>query len=96
MTRSTPASRSGSSSSGGTRNGIRASETLRRARTSRRSIAVSLERNARAISGTVSPPTLRSVSAIRASGFSAGWQQVNSIRSRSSSSAERSKSGSGS
>ena len=71
-------------------NGIRATLTLCRARPSRRSIALSLDRNARAISGTVNPATLRSVSAIRASNASAGWQQVNSIRSWSSSSEDSS------
>ncbi len=55
-------------------------------------MASSLLRNARAISGTVSPATLRSVSAMRASGASAGWQQANSIRSRSSGSDETSSS----
>jgi hypothetical protein len=35
-------------------------------------MALSLDRKARAISGTVSPATLRGVSAIRASGMSAG------------------------
>ena len=67
-------------------------DTLLRARVSRRSIASSEEMNARAISGTVSPATLRSVSAIRASGARAGWQHVNSIRSWSSSSEDCSKS----
>jgi hypothetical protein len=52
------------------RNGIAASVTLRRARVRRPSMASSLDTNARAISGTVRPATLRSVSAIRASGGS--------------------------
>ncbi len=64
----------------GTRNGIRPRLTLLRARVSRRSIALSEVMNARAISATVSPATLRSVSAIRTSGPRAGWQQANSIR----------------
>ena len=51
----------------------------------RRLMAVSWTRNALAISGTVSPPTIRRVSAIRASIASAGWQQVKTRRSRSSS-----------
>ena len=55
------------------------------ARVIRCAIVVSGTRNACAISGTVSPPRSRSVSAIRASGASAGWQQVNRSRSRSSS-----------
>ena len=42
-------------------------------------------RKARAISSVVSPQTSRSVSAICASGGSAGWQQVKIRRSRSSS-----------
>src|SRR5664279_2415669 len=50
-------------------------------------MVVSGTRNACAISATVSPPRRRSVSAIRASGASAGWQQVNSSRNRSSSTA---------
>src|SRR5580704_6968648 len=41
-------------------------------------------RNARAISAVVSPPSSRSVSATRAAVPSAGWQQENMSRSRSS------------
>ena len=40
--------------------------------------------NARAISGVLSPPTVRRVSATRASSGSAGWAQVNTSRRRSS------------
>ena len=48
-------------------------------------MVVSDTRNAEAISGTVSPPSRRRVSATRASGARAGWQQVKISRSRSSS-----------
>ena len=44
----------------------------------------SVTRNARAISAVVSPASVRSVSATRASSGSAGWQQVKISRSRSS------------
>src|SRR6266545_101595 len=54
------------------------------ARVMRAAIVVSLTRKARAISAVVSPHTSRSVKAIRASSASAGWQQVNTSRSRSS------------
>ena len=58
---------------------------LRFARVIRCAIVVSGTRNAAAISATVSPPSSRSVRATRASGASAGWQQVKISRSRSSS-----------
>ena len=54
------------------------------ARTSRCCMADSVVRNARAISDVCRPPSVRSVSATRASGASAGWQQVKISRSRSS------------
>ena len=57
---------------------------LRFARTSRWAIVASGTRNALAICGVVIPTTARSVSASRASTASAGWQQPNSIGSRSS------------
>ena len=57
---------------------------LRLARVIRCAIVRSGTRNALAISGTVSPPIRRRVSATCASGASAGWQQVKSRRSRSS------------
>ena len=66
------------------------------ARVIRCPIALSCTRNARAISGTVSPPTMRSVSATRASGARAGWQQVKISRSRSSWTAPRGPAGSSS
>ena len=47
-------------------------------------MVASLDRNARAISAVVRPASVRSVSATRASSDSAGWQQVNISRSRSS------------
>ena len=83
-TRSTPRRRSGSSSSSGTRYGIRASAILRLARTIRLPIVGSATRNARAISPVVSPPSARSVNATRADRSSAGWQQVKISRRRSS------------
>src|SRR5438034_757674 len=55
------------------------------ARAIRRAIVVSCIRKARAISGTVRPPSRRRVSATRASIASAGWQQVKTSLSRSSS-----------
>ena len=55
------------------------------ARVIRWPMVVSDTRNAEAISGTVSPPSRRRVSATRASGARAGWQQVKISRSRSSS-----------
>src|SRR6266498_3230246 len=55
------------------------------ARVIRRAIVVSCTRKARAISGTVRPPSRRRVSATRASIASAGWQQVKTSLSRSSS-----------
>src|SRR6185503_15832914 len=64
-TRRTASRRSGSSSGGGTRYGIRASRIFRFARTSRCARVGSGTRKARAISGVVSPPRVRSVSATR-------------------------------
>ena len=61
-----------------------ASRILRLARTSRWAIVASGTRNARAISGVVSPASVRSVSATCASTASAGWQHVKMSRSRSS------------
>src|SRR5205823_12611551 len=55
------------------------------ARAIRRAIVVSCTRKARAISATVRPPSRRRVSATRASVASAGWQQVKTNLSRSSS-----------
>ena len=57
---------------------------LRFARTSRCAIVGSATRKARAISGVVSPPSVRRVSATCASVASAGWQQVKTSSSRSS------------
>ena len=57
---------------------------LRFARTRRWAIVGSVTRKARAISGVARPPRVRSVSATRASGASAGWQQVKISRRRSS------------
>ena len=76
--------RSGSRCAGGTRYGIPACWIFCLARTSRLAIVGSLARNARAISAVVSPASVRRVSATRASSASAGWQQVNISRSRSS------------
>ena len=57
------------------------------ARVMRRARVASGTRKARAISATVSPATRRRVSATLASTDSAGWQQVKTRRSRSSSTA---------
>jgi hypothetical protein len=54
------------------------------ARTTRCAIVVSGTRKARAISAVFKPPSSLSVNATCASGDSAGWQQVNINRSRSS------------
>src|SRR5215212_3072933 len=83
-TRRTPSRRSGRTSAGGTRYGMPASRIFRLARTRRWASVASGSRNPRAISGVVSPPSVRSVRATRASGASAGWQQVKISRSRSS------------
>ena len=56
----------------GTRKGMRAALILAFARVIRCPIAVSDTRKARAISGTVRPPTMRSVSATRVAIASAG------------------------
>ena len=68
----TPETRVGRASVDGTRKGTRAALILAFARVIRCPIAVSCTRKARAISGTVRPPTIRSVSATRASSASAG------------------------
>jgi|HubBroStandDraft_3_1064219.scaffolds.fasta_scaffold00110_14 hypothetical protein len=73
---------------------MRATLILAFARVIRFSMAVSGTRKARAISGTVRPATMRSVSATRVSIASAGWQQVKISRSRSSSMGPRSPGGS--
>src|SRR5579859_623676 len=83
-TASTPEIRAGRSASAGMRYGIPASRILALARTSRWGMVVSGTRNACAISAVVSPPSSRRVSATRAAAPSAGWQQVNISRSRSS------------
>ena len=84
MTASTAGSRSGRSASRGTRYGMPASRIFAFARTSRCAMVGSGTRKARAISGVLSPPSSRRVSATRAAGASAGWQQVKIRRSRSS------------
>ena len=61
-----------------------ASAIFRLALVSRFAMAGSATRNARAISAVLSPPSVRRVSATRAAGSSAGWQQVKISRSRSS------------
>ena len=68
----------------GTRYGTRASRSVRLARTMRWATVASAVRNARAISRVVRPPSVRSVSATRASRASAGWQHVKISRSGSS------------
>ena len=64
---------------------MRASRIFVLARTMRCASVGGAVRKARAISSVVRPQTSRSVSAICASGGSAGWQQVKISRSRSSS-----------
>ena len=80
----TSSSRAASRSPSGTENGMPAATILRLVRTSRWAIVVSGTRNARATWAVVRPSTARSVSASRDSADSAGWQQANSIGSRSS------------
>jgi hypothetical protein len=64
---------------------MRASRIFALARTIRCASVGGEVRKARAISSVVRPHTSRSVNATRASGGSAGWQQVKISRSRSSS-----------
>jgi len=71
-TASTPEMRTGRSCAVGNRKGMRASLIFVLARVIRRPIADSCTRKALAISDTVRPPTMRSVSATRASIDSAG------------------------
>ncbi len=68
---------------------MRAEAILCLARVMRAAIVGSLTRKARATSAVVSPHTRRSVSAHWASVESAGWQQMNTSRSRSSSTTTR-------
>ena len=63
---------------------MRASASVRFARTMRCATVGSGTRNARAISSVVSPPSRRSVSATRASVESTGWHVMKIRRSRSS------------
>ena len=74
----------GRSASDGTRYGIRAALIFCLERVSRLAIADSSTKKALAISATVRPPRSRSASATCALVASAGWQQVNISRSRSS------------
>ena len=75
---------------------MRAALILAFARVIRWPMVDSCTRKAREISGTVRPPTMRRVSATRASGARAGWQHVKIRRSRSSSIAPRGSGGSSS
>ena len=70
---------------GGTRNGMLVARILAFARLRRWATVASGCRKARAISSVRRPHTSRSVSATWAAGARAGWQQVNIIRSWSSS-----------
>ena len=79
----TASSRGGSSSSGGTRNGIRAAAILRLARVIRRATPASPVRRTAAIAATSTPQTRRRVSATCDSRVRAGWQQVKTSRSGS-------------
>ena len=69
---STASTREGSSSTGGTRYGMRAMAIFFLARVMRAAMVPSVTKNARATSAVVSPQTRRSVSATWASGPSAG------------------------
>ncbi len=76
--------RSSSRSSDGTRNGMRACATLRRARSSRAAIVGSGTRNACAVCAVLRPPSDFTVSATRAGSASEGWQHAKRSRRRSS------------
>src|SRR5207253_2329566 len=76
--------RAGSSSADGTRYGMRAPAIFFFARVMRAAMVGSLTRNARATSAVESPHSSRRVRATFASAASAGWQQVQISRSRSS------------
>ena len=69
------ASRGASSSPDGTANGTCSLASAFFARTIRCATVLSGTRNARAIAGVDRPPSIRSVSATRASVDSAGWQR---------------------
>lgn len=75
--------RPGRSSAAGMRSGMRAAEMFALVRVIRALIVVSCAMNARAILGTLSPPTVRSISASCASMASARWQQMKNNRRRS-------------
>ncbi len=83
MAATTP-SRSARSTAPGVSNGISALATRLFARVMRCSMALSPTRNARAISFTVRPDTMRSASAICCVAGSSEWQQMNRRRSTSS------------
>ena len=93
MTVRTVSTRSGSSPAAGTTYGIRAAAIFFLARVRRAAIVVSVTSSAAAMSRVATPHTSRSVSAICASGASAGWQQVKISRRRSSGISSVSKSG---
>ena len=79
-----PQPRRGAAPGPGPRSGSRSARTFRFARTSRWATVGSGSSSARAISGTVRPPTSRRVSGTWASSASAGWQQAKISSSRSS------------
>src|SRR5690606_9290494 len=76
--------RSGSAFSSGNSKATSASASLRLARTMRCAMVGSGTRKARAISPVLSPPSSFSVSAMRDSGGSTGWQAMSMRRKRSS------------
>ncbi len=84
MTSSTAGSRAIRSSPLGASNGTPALVRFFLARTIRWATVDSETRNARAISSVLRPPSIRSVSAMRASVESTGWHAVKTSRSRSS------------
>ena len=79
----TASSRATSSSSGGTRNGIRAAAIFCLARVIRRATPASPVRRTAAIAATSNPHRRRNVSATCDSRTNAGWQQVKTSRSAS-------------
>ena len=76
--------RSSSASAAGTANGMAEATIFFFARVIRAAMVGSLTRKSRAISGVATPRTRRNANAAWASGARAGWQVMNTRRSRSS------------
>ena len=81
---STASSRSGQADRGGTSSAMPAVRIFRFARVSRWATVASLVAMSRAVSGAVSPQSIRRASGMRAASPRAGWQQTKTSRSRSS------------